>query len=443
MSNGRTRTDSSKNDVISLIVGGTDAGVGAYTHQVALYGSTSSTSFTCGGILVAYDIVITAAHCVDSVNVAKIGLYYLNNPTGSETISICQKVKQPNGDDIGLLKLCQVSALAQQGTVRTIKLNANPSVPSVGQVLTVTGWGDTTEGGNISNTLQKVDVNYVSQDTCVAVYGVNSAEMCAGVTGGGKDSCQGDSGGPLVIGQSAANFVLVGVVSSGNGCARAGFPGVYNRISSEISWVLSQGCAMTSITPCGIQTTNGNPLPTLAPVFKPVVKPIIKPVATPVIKPVATPVIKPVATPVIKPVATPVIKPVATPVIKPLAAPVIKPAPTKPVQQPASQPVSAVVFQLQLTTDKYGSDTGWKLTRKGSPSTVVMEKVAGTYASDTTYTETLNISSKGSYEFVITDTFGDGLTQSVSSGYSVIVGGVLAQAGRDFGSQEKLFLFGY
>lgn len=410
MSHGRTRTDSSNNDVISLIVGGTDAGVGAYTHQVALYGSTSSSSFSCGGILVAYDIVITAAHCVDYVNVAKIGLYYLNNPTGSETINICQKVKQPNGDDIGLLKLCQVSALAQQGTVRTIKLNANPSVPSVGQVLTVTGWGDTTEGGNLSNTLQKVDVNYVSQDTCVAVYGVNSAEMCAGVTGGGKDSCQGDSGGPLVIGQSAANFVLVGVVSSGNGCARAGYPGVYNRISSEISWVLSQGCAMTTITPCGIQTTNGNPL---APA------------------------------PVIKPVVNPIVKPAPKPVIKPVAKPVIKPAPTKPVQKPASQPVSTVVLQLSLTTDKYGSETGWKLTRKDSPSAVVMEKVAGTYASDTTYTETLNIASKGNYEFVITDTYGDGLTQSVSSGYSVFVGGVLAQTGRDFGYQEKLFLFGY
>jgi trypsin len=79
--------------------------------------------------------------------------------------------------------------LAQQGIVKTIKLNASPGVPTVGQVLTVTGWGDTTEGGIISNTLQKVDVNYVSQDTCVAIYGANSAEMCTGVTGGGKDSC--------------------------------------------------------------------------------------------------------------------------------------------------------------------------------------------------------------------------------------------------------------
>lgn len=46
--------------------------------------------------------------------------------------------------------------------------------------------------------------------------------ICAGVNGGGKDACQDDSGGPLQI-----NGVLAGVVSFGNGCGKAGFPGVY------------------------------------------------------------------------------------------------------------------------------------------------------------------------------------------------------------------------
>jgi trypsin len=394
-SKGRTRPGTLDNgDEISLIVGGSDAGVGAHTHQVALFGSTSIGSFTCGGILVAHDLVITAAHCVDYVNVARIGLYYLDNPAGSETINICQKVSQPNGDDIALLKLCQASSLAQQGTVKTIKLNANPNVPTVGQVLTVTGWGDTTEGGSISNTLQKVDVNYVSQDTCVAIYGVNAREMCAGVTGGGKDSCQGDSGGPLITGTSASNFVLVGVVSGGTGCARPEYPGIYNRVSAEVSWVLTQGCAMTSILPCGIQTTSGNPL------------------------------------------AAP------KPAVKPVPRPVVKPAPRKPAPKPAPKPVSTVVFKLILNTDLYGFETGWKLTRKDSPSGVIMEKVAGSYASSSQYVETLNLA-RGYYEFLITDTYGDGLTEGETGGYNVTVGGVVAHSGRNFREEEKLFLYGY
>jgi len=43
---------------------------------------------------------------------------------------------------------------------------------------------------------------------------------------------QGDSGGPVT-----QNKVLVGVVSWGIGCARAGFPGVYTRVAQLRNWI--------------------------------------------------------------------------------------------------------------------------------------------------------------------------------------------------------------
>ncbi len=240
-----------------------DAGVGVHTYQVALFDSDNL--FQCGGSLVAYDIVITAGNCLNFVTKAKIGLYHLDNPAGSETIDICKKVSlfdEPE-PSIVLLKLCQVSSLAQQGTVKTIKLNACPSVPTDGQVLTTTGWGrvtymrETLEGLG-SNTLQKADLNYNNTQPCWAS-SVSSANMCAGF----RDGCENDIGGPLVIGTSATDFALVGVIFSKLGC---GLPppqyappidayGV--RISSVVSSVLSEGCAMTAISPCGIQTTKG------------------------------------------------------------------------------------------------------------------------------------------------------------------------------------------
>lgn len=75
----------------------------------------------------------------------------------------------------------------------------------------------------------------MSRTQCRAVYGSQLTDRmwCAGVDAGGKDSCQGDSGGPVVD----ASSTLVGLVSWGDGCARAGTPGVYARVGSFISFI--------------------------------------------------------------------------------------------------------------------------------------------------------------------------------------------------------------
>ena len=60
--------------------------------------------------------------------------------------------------------------------------------------------------------------------------------ICAGYESGGVDSCQGDSGGPAFV-SSGGSAVLIGVVSFGFGCAQAGYPGFYARISTLSGWV--------------------------------------------------------------------------------------------------------------------------------------------------------------------------------------------------------------
>jgi secreted trypsin-like serine protease len=92
------------------------------------------------------------------------------------------------------------------------KLAANTKL-TVGQELTVMGWGATTEGGSQAASLMTVNVATTDLATCNAAYSnrINGAtQLCAGVAEGGKDACQGDSGGPLVIrGNTAADDVQV------------------------------------------------------------------------------------------------------------------------------------------------------------------------------------------------------------------------------------------
>lgn len=78
----------------------------------------------------------------------------------------------------------------------------------------------------------------VDQPTCKNALGprISDSMLCAGGKKG-EDACQGDSGGPMVVLRGEKQPVLTGVVSWGRGCARAGLPGVYTRVSRFRAWL--------------------------------------------------------------------------------------------------------------------------------------------------------------------------------------------------------------
>ena len=137
-------------------------------------------------------------------------------------------------NDICLLWL-ESEADVSDDMVDTICLPVSGAEYEEGTMCTVTGWGTTSEGGQLARTLMKVDVPVVSDARCREAYGENEiadSVICCGYPEGGKDSCQGDSGGPLMCGPC-----LDGIVSWGYGCAQPGFPGVYTQVSYFIDWV--------------------------------------------------------------------------------------------------------------------------------------------------------------------------------------------------------------
>lgn len=127
---------------------------------------------------------------------------------------------------------------------------------SDGTNLVVSGWGTTTEGGEISCTLRQVTVPLVGIDECNAAYGgIKASQICAGFKAGGQDSCQGDSGGPLVVRQSSSDATVVGVVSFGNGCAKPDAYGVYTDVYTFLPWINSV-LAGSAWTDCASTTTS-------------------------------------------------------------------------------------------------------------------------------------------------------------------------------------------
>jgi hypothetical protein len=157
-----------------------------------------------------------------------------------------------NDNDIALLKLDIPATLNSR--VGIVPLGVSPTDDSLmqpGDLATVTGWGDTSEGGSTSAILQEVQLPIVSNLTCDAVMTASITDnmLCAGFVEGGKDSCQGDSGGPLVVPDGSGGWKLAGVVSFGSGCAQPGKYGVYARVSRYTSWIQSYINSPTGPTP--------------------------------------------------------------------------------------------------------------------------------------------------------------------------------------------------
>ncbi len=243
---GPQNRSSQGDDVIGQIVGGSPSSPGEFPWQVVVYPD----GYLCGGSLIDAEWVLTAGHCVyengtvmppADVTVT-LGEHNLNQNEGSEQHkSISQVILHPNynhstsNNDLALLKLSSPATL--NSNVNPISLNTDSNI-AVGTLTTVTGWGATSEGGAISNTLLKVDVPIFSQASCNSAYGgVTEGMICAGYASGGKDSCQGDSGGPLIMAAGNGASKQVGIVSWGDGCARPNAPGVYTRVSKYVDWI--------------------------------------------------------------------------------------------------------------------------------------------------------------------------------------------------------------
>ncbi|XP_023163297.1 trypsin [Drosophila hydei] len=223
------------------IVNGEPTTIEAHPYQVSI--QTTKGAHFCGGSLIDSQTVVTAAHCMQSykANEMQVRLGSTDRNKGGEVVSVAA-FKFHEGynsklmiNDVAVIRLS--SPVRQSANVRFVSL-AKTTPPS-GTPAVVTGWGTTCFLFCSSTiTLQQVEVDLVSLADCGSStysYGqdkILETMVCAYTET--KDACQGDSGGPLV-----ANGELVGIVSWGQGCAKANYPGVYADVASLRTWIES------------------------------------------------------------------------------------------------------------------------------------------------------------------------------------------------------------
>ncbi|ETV70199.1 hypothetical protein H257_14230 [Aphanomyces astaci] len=210
------------------ILGGREAKFGKYRYVVGLKASPVNET-ECGGSLIAPNVVLTAAHCLDDhPPYVVVGTHYLTGFADGELATVTEEIKHPNDIDVGIVILDR--------NITTIHPVAVSFEFVEADVLTwVRGWGYVTSrySGPKSQVLKELNVTTWSNTAASdALFPIPVTDTMLGAGGvKGEDACTGDSGGPLTI-EENDTVRLVGVSIWGRGCGRRGKPGVYARVSS-------------------------------------------------------------------------------------------------------------------------------------------------------------------------------------------------------------------
>ncbi len=218
------------------IVGGQVVEVGKHRYLAGLKESPNSRS-SCGGSLIAPNVILTAAHCTGSwLKYAVVGTHNLSGYSDGVLVAVKEQHKHPDNNRWNMSN--DVAILILNASVTGID-PVEVSFERVGANVTtwVRGWGTTSEGGYQSKELKEVSIISWDNDKVSLSYPLDRTMMAAGGVKG-EDSCQGDSGGPLTI-ETDGKIKLVGVVSWGDGCARENLPGVYGRLDTASEFIKS------------------------------------------------------------------------------------------------------------------------------------------------------------------------------------------------------------
>ncbi|XP_047487475.1 phenoloxidase-activating factor 3-like [Penaeus chinensis] len=250
---------------LDKIFGGTNTVIGEFPWMAALgyIGDNGSLGWNCGGALINDRYVLTAAHCGHpdflsgfTLTTVRLGEHDFSktqdcNSAATKCLPPVQDFapeqviihpsfnkRASESDDIALIRLnrkVQFNAAVQPICLPPAGLNLGSFL--AGRDPVVIGWGITQNTMNVQ-VLQKVAVPFVDFGTCKranAPETLVSGQICFGGRAG-QDSCRGDSGGPLFL--DASPGTILGIVSKGGPCGKAGVPAIYTDVPFYRGWIV-------------------------------------------------------------------------------------------------------------------------------------------------------------------------------------------------------------
>ncbi|TMW40239.1 hypothetical protein DOY81_008652 [Sarcophaga bullata] len=221
------------------VVGGTNAEIGQFPHQVSL--QRSDGSHTCGGSILNERYILTAAHCVVVGNGVEpyppqyfqVRLGSVQRTVGGSLLKLKRIiVNKTYGNFLNDVALLEVETpIIWTKNVQPIEM-ADTEVPSGADVI-VSGWGRLYTGGPIPHHLQYNILKALSTKECANAINMGYDSLICLAHEQNNGVCNGDSGGPATY-----QGKLVGVAGFVVGGCGTQNPDGYAKVFYHRDWII-------------------------------------------------------------------------------------------------------------------------------------------------------------------------------------------------------------